>query len=93
MSTRVNVSSWFFVLLGAMNGAIVALLASFFLDFVVTSYSTICTLTYMDWILVTIPCFALIGALFNLASAIFLYDEQTEKPKKRLVKRASKKRK
>ena len=81
-TTRINVSFSFFVLLGAMNGAIVSLLASFFLDYLVTSYSTTCTLTYLDFLVVMTPCFAVVGALFNIASAVFLYDEDTKKPKK-----------
>jgi hypothetical protein len=68
-----------------MNGAIVSLLASFFLDYLVSSYSTTCTLTYIDFLLVTTPCFAIVGALFNMASAVFLYDEDTKKPKKRFL--------
>lgn len=85
-NTRINVSFSFFILLGAMNGVLVSLLSSFFLDFLVTSYSTTCTLTYLDFLIVTAPCFALVGALFNIASAVFLYDEDTKKPKKRLLK-------
>lgn len=80
---RVNVNAFFFVLLGAMNGAILALVAAFFLDYMLTKYSLICTLTYMDWVIVLVPVFVVIGSLFNLASAIFLYDEETTKPKKR----------
>lgn len=86
-STRINVSFSFFVILGAMNGAIVSLISSFFLDYLVTSYSTSCTLTYLDFLAVTTPCFACIGALFNVASAVFLYDEDTKKPKKRFFRK------
>ena len=86
-TTRINVSFSFFVILGAMNGAIVSLLSSFFLDFLVTSYSPTCTLTYLDFLVVTTPCFALVGALFNIASAVFLYDEDTKKPKKRFLRK------
>lgn len=84
--SRINVSFIFFTIIGAMNGAIISLLASFFLDFLLTSYSTTCPLTYLDFLLVTTPCFAFIGAIFNMASAIFLYDEDATKPKRRYVR-------
>ncbi len=86
-TTRINVSFSFFILLGAMTGAIVSLLSSFFLDYLVASYSSTCTLTYLDFLAITTPCFAVVGALFNIASAVFLYDEDTKKPKKRFFRK------
>lgn len=82
---RVNVNSYFFVVLGGMEGILLSLVASFFLDFMLTSYSLVYSLTFMDWLFVLAPLFACIGAMFNLASAIFLYDEETKKPKKRFI--------
>lgn len=78
MNKKIKLNVPFFVILGAMNGAFVSLIASFFLDYMVTSYSTMCTLTYLDWLIICAPSFALLGALFNLASAIFLYEEEKE---------------
>lgn len=82
---RVNVNSYFFVVLGGMEGILLSLVASFFLDYMLTRYSLIYSLTFLDWLFVLAPLFAVIGALFNLASAIFLYDEDTKKPKKRFM--------
>lgn len=93
---RVNVNSYFFVVLGGMEGALISLVASFFLDYMLTRYSLVYSLTYVDWLFVLAPLFAVIGALFNLASAIFLYDEDTKKPKKRFIfkkKKTNKKKK
>lgn len=92
---RVNVNAYFFVVLGGMEGILISLVSAFFLDFMLTRYSMVYSLTYLDWLLVLAPLFAVIGALFNLASAIFLYDEDTKKPKKRfsLDKNNSKKKK
>lgn len=82
---RVNVNSYFFVVLGGMEGLLLSLIASFFLDFMLTSYSLVYSLTFTDWLLLLAPLFAVVGALFNLASAIFLYDDETKKPKKRFI--------
>ncbi len=82
---RVNVNSYFFVVLGAMEGILLSLISSFFLDFMLTRYSLVYSLTFIDWVFVLAPLFAVIGSLFNLASAIFLYDEETKKPKKRFI--------
>lgn len=82
---RVNVNSYFFVVLGGMEGILISLVASFLLDYMLTSYSLVYSLTYLDWLFVLAPLFAVIGALFNLASAIFLYDEDTKKPQKRFI--------
>ncbi len=80
MNSKVKMNALFFVFLGAMNGAIISLVACYFLEYMLNSYSLECTLTYTDWLLVCTPCFAVIGALFNLAAAIFMYEE----PKKKL---------
>ena len=78
MEKRIKVNVLFFVILGAMNGAIVSLLASFFLDYIVTSYTIQCTMTYLNWLVICAPIFALIGALFNLSAAVFLYEDDTD---------------
>lgn len=87
---RVNVNSYFFVVLGGMEGILISLVASFFLDYMLTRYSLTYSLTYVDWLMVLAPLFAVIGSLFNLASAIFLYDEDTKKPKKRFLSNKNK---
>ncbi len=90
MFNRVKTSVVFFVILGAMNGILISLTGSFFLDYIVTNYTTEVTLTYADWLVVCAPCFALVGALFNLAVAIFMHEEETVEEKE---KRKSKKKK
>lgn len=89
MIKKIKLNIPFFVILGAMNGAILSLVTAFFLDYFVTSYSTTCNLTYTDWLLVCAPLFALIGALFNTAAAIFMYEsvpKEVKEPKKRQKK-------
>lgn len=86
MNKRISLNVPFFVVLGAMNGAMVSLVAAFFLDYMVTSYSLICTLSYLDWLFVLAPCFALLGALFNTAAAIFMYEDDTKKPSRKKKK-------
>ncbi len=96
MFNRIKTSVVFFVILGAMNGIMISLTGSFFLDYIVTNYTTEVTLTYADWLLVCAPCFALVGALFNLAVAIFMYEEELpeekekRKSKRRKIKRSNK---
>lgn len=91
MEKRIKVNVLFFIILGAMNGAIVSLLASFFLDYIVTSYTIQCTMTYLNWLVICAPIFALIGALFNLSAAVFLYEDDTDKPKRTRRKKSEKK--
>lgn len=90
MFNRVKTSVIFFVLLGAMNGIMISLTGSFFLDYIVRNYTTEVTLSYADWLVICAPCFACVGALFNLAVAIFMHEEELPEEKS---KRKSKKKK
>lgn len=88
MFNRVKTSVVFFVILGAMNGIMISLTGSFFLDYIVRNYTTEITLSYADWLVVCAPCFACVGALFNLAVAIFMHEEELpEEKEKRKSKR------
>lgn len=69
----------FFTVLGALNGAVMSLVACFMMDYMVASYTINYTMSYSDWVLVLAPMFAVIGALFNLAAAIFMYEEPEKK--------------
>ena len=82
MERRIKLSILWFTVLGALNGAMISLLGAYFLNYIVDSYTTDVTLTYMDWILVLAPLFAVFGALFNLCAGFFFYKEE---PKKRFL--------
>ncbi len=90
MNHRIKTNVVFFVILGALNGVMISLTGSFFLDYIVTNYTTEVTLSYMDWLLVCAPCFALVGALFNLATAILMYEEIPVEERKKKVTRKRK---
>lgn len=79
MNRRISFNVGFFILLGALNGALVSLIASFFLDYMVASYTINYNMTYSDWVLVCAPSFAIIGALFNTLAAVFMYEEPKKK--------------
>jgi len=79
LNKRLSINVGFFTVLGALNGAVMSLVACFFLDFMVASYSINYTMSYSDWVLVLAPMFAVVGALFNLAAAIFMYEEPEKK--------------
>lgn len=76
MKNRINTNVVFFVIMGAMNGIFISLIASYILNYLVSSYLFELYFTYTDWLFVFAPSFALLGALFNLVSAIFLYGDK-----------------
>lgn len=79
LNKNLQINIGFFTVLGALNGAVMSLVACFFLDFMVASYSINYHMSYSDWVLVLAPMFAVVGALFNLAAAIFMYEEPEKK--------------
>lgn len=79
MNKRINLNIGFFILLGACNGALISLIASFFLDYMVASYTINYNMSYIDWVIVCAPSFAIIGALFNTIAAVFMYEEPKKK--------------
>jgi len=79
MERRLKISILWFMILGALNGALISLFGAFFLDYIVNSYTTDVTLTYMDWLLILAPIFALVGAVFNLCAGFFFYKEEPKK--------------
>lgn len=79
LNRTLEINIGFFTVLGALNGAIMALVACFMMDYMVASYTINYTMTYSDWVIVLCPIFAVVGALFNLAAGIFMYEEPEKK--------------
>lgn len=79
MGKKIKFNVPFFIILGAMNGVMISLVASFFLDYIVTSYTIYVTLSYINWVVLLAPCFALLGALFHVAAALFMYEDEKKK--------------
>ena len=68
-----------FILVGIMNGVIISLIAAYFLEYLVDNYAIICPVTYMEWVLILAPCFALVLGLFNALVGIFILEEPKKK--------------
>ena len=79
MEKRIRTTVLNFVIVGSMLGAIMSLLTSYFLNYIVESYSSYCSITYMGWLAILAPCFAFIGGLFNAIVALFIYEEHQKK--------------
>lgn len=79
MERRIKMSILWFTILGALNGAMISLVASYYLDYIVTRYTTTVTLTYIDWVFVCAPAFAVFGALFNCVAGFFFYKEEPKR--------------
>lgn len=79
MNKKITLGIPFFVVLGAFNGIMISLPGAFFMDVLVASYTVSFSFSYIDWVVVLAPVFALVGALFNLCSAILLYEEPKKK--------------
>lgn len=90
MRDRINVSVFFFILIGAMCGAMLSLFPAFMLDYLCDTTLLDYPFTFTDWIFTLVPVNAILGALYNASSALLLVDLDTEKPEKRR-KRAEKK--
>ena len=79
LNQRLSINVGFFTVLGALNGAVMSLVACFLLDYMCASYTINYTMSYSDWVIVLAPMFGVVGALFNLAAAIFMYEEPKKK--------------
>ncbi len=80
---RIKTSFINFGIIGVMMGVLFALLTAFLLNYLQDSYDFAVTISYSEWLLVLIPCFGLIGGLFNTLVALFI--EEEEKPKKKFL--------
>lgn len=79
MNRKITFSIPFFVLLGALNGIMVSLPGAFLMDVLVSGYTVDFSFSYLDWLFLLVPIFAVVGALFNLCSALLLYEEPKKK--------------
>jgi len=78
---KVRTSFLNFAIIGVMEGILFGLMAAFLLNYLQESYTFAVTVSYSEWLLVLIPCFGLIGGLFNALVALFIEEEQPTKKK------------
>ena len=80
---KIHTSLLNFCIIGIMEGILFALMTAFLLNYLQESFNLSTVVSYTEWLLVLIPCFGLVGGLFNALIALFLEDE--EKPKRKFL--------
>lgn len=91
MRDRVNVSVFFFMIIGGVEGLFLSLIPAFLLDYLCEEIAVISSISYIQWLAMLAPIFFALGVIINGASSILLVDDDAEKPKRRKVGRPKKK--